>query len=390
MGGCQEAEVVEKRGKRVSAMKSLCNREGMLAAIGMVSGVSPARSPKPILQNLKMVLDSTGTTLMATDLEVGIRYMVSGVRVDEPGAVILPTQRIQQLLRLSSEIDLSMDTVGDKVEVRGVKGKWTFPSEDASLFPEVPSFAASNYHVVEGSDLRKLIRRTSFATDLESTRYALGGVLVEFGENTISMVGTDGRRLAKMTVPAQFHGDEPPLAGATPVIPVKALKLIERNLADDLPAHLAILDNNAVVVRTERSMIHSRLVEGRFPRYQDVFPSQHEARIEMKAGELLRGVQQSMIVTSEESRGVDFRFEDGLLTLTTRSPDVGESKLEMPISYGGQSIDIMFDPRYLVDALGTIDENATIWIDLINSKKAALFHTEDNYDYVVMPLTRDA
>ena len=72
-------------------MKSQCNREGMLAAIAMVGGVAPARSPKPILQNLKLVVDSTGSTLMATDLELGIRYMVSGVRVDEPGAVILPT-----------------------------------------------------------------------------------------------------------------------------------------------------------------------------------------------------------------------------------------------------------------------------------------------------------
>lgn len=371
-------------------MKSLCNREGLLAAISMVSGVAPARSPKPILQNLKMVLDSTGTTLMATDLEVGIRYMVSGVRVDEPGAVILPTQRMQALLRLSPEIDLAVESDSEKIQVKGVKGKWSFPAEDASLFPEVPSFSATNYHVIEGADLRKLIRRTSFATDLESTRYALGGVLVEFDEKSISMVGTDGRRLAKMTVPAQFHGDEMPATGASPVIPVKALKLIERNLVDDLPAHLAILDNNAAVVRTERSMIHTRLVEGRFPRYQDVFPSAHEARVEMKCGEFLRGVQQSMIVTSEESRGVEFRFETGQLTLITRSPDVGDSKLEMPISYEGQTIEIMFDPRYLVDALSTIDENATIWIDLVNSRKAALFHTEDNYDYVVMPLTRDA
>ncbi|MFM7129047.1 MAG: hypothetical protein ACKO0V_06790 [bacterium] len=93
----------------------------MLAAIGMVSGVAPARSPKPILQNLKLVIDSTGSTLMATDLEVGIRYMVSGVRVDEPGAVILPTQRMQALLRLSPEIDLAVESNSEKVEVKGVR-----------------------------------------------------------------------------------------------------------------------------------------------------------------------------------------------------------------------------------------------------------------------------
>ena len=368
-------------------MKSQCNREGMLAAIAMVGGVAPARSPKPILQNLKLVVDSTGSTLMATDLELGIRYMVSGVRVDEPGAVILPTVRIQQLLRLSNEIDLTIESNGEKIDVRGGRSKWNFTAEDPTLFPEVPSFTARSYHVLQASDLRRLIRRTSFATDVDSTRYALGGVLVEFGEDTISMVGTDGRRLAKMTVAATMHGEVEKVEGASPVIPVKALKLIERNLNDDDSAvHFAILDGNAAAIRTERAMIHTRLVEGRFPRYQDVFPNQHEARVRLKAGELLRVVQQSMIVTSEESRGVDFQFSSGTLKLDSKSPDVGDSHLDIPINYDGNTIDITFDPRYLVEALQTMEENTELFVDLINSKAAALFHTADHYDYIVMPL----
>ncbi len=368
-------------------MKSQCNREGMLAAIAMVGGVAPARSPKPILQNLKLVVDSTGSTLMATDLELGIRYMVSGVRVDEPGAVILPTVRIQQLLRLSNEIDLTIESNGEKIDVRGGRSKWNFTAEDPTLFPEVPSFTARSYHILQASDLRRLIRRTSFATDVDSTRYALGGVLVEFGEDTISMVGTDGRRLAKMTVAATMHGEVEKVEGASPVIPVKALKLIERNLSDDDAAvHFAILDGNAAAIRTERAMIHTRLVEGRFPRYQDVFPNQHEARVSLKAGELLRVVQQSMIVTSEESRGVDFQFSSGTLKLDSKSPDVGDSHLDIPINYDGNTIDITFDPRYLVEALQTMEENTELFVDLINSKAAALFHTADHYDYIVMPL----
>lgn len=372
-------------------MKSLCHREGLLSAIAMVSGVAPARSPKPILQNLKLVVDSTGSTLMATDLEVGIRYSVSGIHVDEAGEAILPTARIQQLLRLSSDVELMIESNSEKIEVRGLKSKWNFAAEDPSLFPEVPGFSARSYHVLLSSDLRRLIRRTSFATDLESTRYALGGVLVEFGEDTVSMVGTDGRRLAKMTVPAKMHGEVVTPDGATPVIPFKALKLLEKNLHDDdSSVHLAILDGNAAAIRTERAMIHTRLVEGRFPRYQDVFPTQHEARVEIKTGELLRAVQQSMIVTNEASRRVDFNFAPGALMLLTSAADVGDSRLEVPINYDGPLIQIAFDPRYVVDALQTIDENSTIFVDLINTKQPALFHTDDNYNYVVMPLSREA
>src|SRR5205807_5312384 len=124
--------------------------------------------------------------------------------------------------------------------IRGLHSEFTLPVEDASLYPEVPDFGATSYHVVAAGDLKKLIRRTIFATDVESTRYALGGVLVELTGESITLVGTDGRRLARMTAPAEARNDAATPAGS-PVVPVKALKLIERNLDDaDPPVHVAI------------------------------------------------------------------------------------------------------------------------------------------------------
>src|SRR6185437_1727000 len=197
---------------------------------------------------------------------------------------------------------------------------------------------------------RKLIRRTMFATDVESTRYALGGVLVELTPETITMVGTDGRRLAKMIAPAEAENGAASPAGS-PVIPVKALKLIERNLADDdLDVHLAIQAGAAVLVRTENAIIYSRLVEGRFPRYQDVFPANVEVRIPLESGTLRLAVEQASIVTSDESRGVDFQFGPGALKLSSQAADVGSSHVDMPIAYEGKPVDITFDPRYLIDA----------------------------------------
>jgi DNA polymerase-3 subunit beta len=362
----------------------------LLAAFGMVGGVVPARSPKPILQNVKLVADPEGgSTLMATDLEVGIRYRVLGVKVDRPGAVILPTARMGSILRTSLDEELAVEAEGDHLIVRGLHSEWKLPSEDPDLFPEVPDFAATAYHVVAAADLRRAIRRTMFATDVESTRYALGGVLVELTPESLTMVGTDGRRLARMVVGAEAEGGATPPSGQ-PVVPVKALKLLERNLdEEDPPVHLAIQSNAAVLVRTERAVIYSRLVEGRFPRYQDVFPGGHEARIPMDAGDLLRAVEQASIVTSEESRGVDFTFGDGMLKLASQAADVGSSNVELPIDYQGKPIEITFDPRYLTDALKNLDEDARVSAELIDHKNAAVFKTDDQYTYVVMPLTRD-
>ena len=143
------------------------------------------------------------------------------------------------------------------------------------------------------------------------------------------------------------------------MIPVKALKLIERNLADDdIDVHLAIQSGAAVLVRTERAVIYSRLVEGRFPRYQDVFPASVEVKIPLEAGPLRLAVEQASIITSEESRGVDFQFCDGALKLTSQAADVGSSHVELPIAYEGKMLEITFDPRYLADALKTLDDNA--------------------------------
>src|SRR6202522_1402298 len=232
-------------------MRALCNREALLTAFGMVSGVVPARSPKPILQNVKLIAEADeGSVLMGTDLEVGIRHRVLGVKVEQPGSVVLPMAQTGSILRTSTDSELAIETNDERLIVRGLHSEFTLPVEDANLFPEVPDFAATSYHVVAAADLKKLIRRTIFATDVESTRYALGGVLIELDAESITMVGTDGRRLAKMSAAAEAENGALPPSGS-PVIPVKALKLIDRNLDDpDMAVHIAIQAGSAVLIRT--------------------------------------------------------------------------------------------------------------------------------------------
>src|SRR5262249_31960158 len=206
---------------------------------------------------------------------------------------------------------------------------------------------------------------------------------------SIAMVGTDGRRLARMSAPTDAE-DNPPTPGGSPVIPVKALKLIERHLADDdPPVHLTIQSGTAVLMRSESAAIYSRLVEGRFPRYQDVFPANVEVKIPLEVGPLRMAVEQASIVTSEDSRGVDFHFGSGALRLSCQSADVGTSHVELPIAYDGKAVEITFDPRYLIDALRTLDDTTAITAELIDAKNAAVFKTDDRYTYVVMPLTRE-
>jgi DNA polymerase-3 subunit beta len=354
----------------------------------MVSGVVPARSPKPILLSVKLVAGKDGAVLLATDLEVGIRCKVSGVDVRSAGEVVLPTARIVAILRESTDAVLEIETEENQTGIRGQRSRFKLAAESPADFPDVPDFVDEKYHEIPGTLLRTMIRRTVFATDVESTRYALNGLLVEIEGNRISLVGTDGRRLAVM------RGMGKPVGGHntkdfTPVVPSKAMNLLDRTLQTEEEEVRMALSPNKVLVRTQRAVISSRLVEGRFPRYQEVFPSRSDVTVPLNVKDLLQATRQAAIVTSEESRGVDFAFSQGKLTLAAHAAEVGQSHVELPISYDAKEITITFDPRYLVDMLRVLNEESTVTLDLIDHQSAAVFKTEDGYTYIVMPLTRD-
>ena len=366
-------------------MRFKANRKKLLAAFDAVSYAIPSRSPKPILQNVKLEIGEV-STLYATDLEIGISYIVDGITAERSGSVILPT-RIVQILKAMIDEEVSICFEENQILVKANRSQFKLPSEDPDLFPTFEEFVGDDFYRIAADDLRTGIKRTTFATDPQSSRYALAGVSFEPHGNSISMVGTDGRRLALQTVNIEYNG-KPSVNGV--VIPAKALKLIDRNLVDEVEKPcIRVIKDNAVQVRTSKAVIYARLVEGRFPRYQDVFPKEFEATISLPIGPLQLAVEQATIVTSQESRGVDYLFADGFLTLDTIAADSGSSNVQMPIEYTGKPISIMFDPRFLLDALKVLNPDETLELNLIDGKNAAVFKLGDAFSYVLMPLTKD-
>jgi DNA polymerase III subunit beta len=368
----------------------LFDRKAMLDALKDVAGIIPARSPKPILlQVLLTVHPYDGATLAATDLEVGIRRRVLGVKAEGRAELVLPPGRLGEILRGAADDEVALEIRReDKVTIRGRRWHFTLPTEDPSLFPSVPGFAAADHHAVAPAELRRAIRRTIYATDLESTRYALGGVLVEAGDDALTFVATDGRRLARQAVDAERVGKG--FGGRAAVIPAKALKLIDRSLDDDGALALVAADASAAYVRTDDATIYTRLVEGRFPRYQDVFPAAHESVVTVAVGALLDAATQAAIVTDETTRGVDFAFAGGTLKLSASAADVGEGETEVEITtLSGPAVTLTLDPRYLTEMLRALDREAVLRIELVDDKNAVILKAEDRFDGVIMVLTRD-
>lgn len=370
-------------------MKIVCLREKLLQAFAPVAAVAPARSPKPILQNVKLEVRSDGAMLMATDLEVGIRHEVEVAEVEVAGAAILPVSRFGSILRESGDDSFRIESDGHTTTIKGARSQFKLSGANPSEYPPVAGFDEESYYEVPSRLMRELVRRTLFATDTESSRYALGGIKFECDGQTMTTIGTDGRRLATMAGPVTTQGDPTPFGEAT-IVPAKSMQLVERNLTDDEATVQIALRQNEMLFRTPKVTLYSRLLEGRYPRWRDVFPNRaNSMKLDLPVGAFLSAVRQAAIVTSDESRGVNFTFGEGTLVLSGQVAEVGQSHVELPIGYDGTPVSITLDPRYMQDFLRVLDGDSTITLDLLDGDSAAVCSTGDGFGYVIMPLSRD-
>ena len=370
-------------------MKIVGERDQLLGAFQTAATVAPSRSPKPILQNIKLVAEKDLVTFLATDTEVGIRLDVPGVEVATPGSVVLPVSRFGPILRESSDEKLTIETDGTSIQVTGTRSEFKLPAENPEEFPDIVTFDEKKYHELPARLIKELVKRTLFATDNESSRYALGGVLLVFDSSNITAVGTDGRRLAKMVGPGQSV-EEHESGETMTIVPARAMQLIDRALTDaDAEIQIASRPND-ILIKSPRATIYARLVEGRFPKWQDVVADRVDSKtIDLTVGPFYSAIRQAAIVASDESRGVDFTFGGGSLVLAGSTAEVGQSRIEIPVAYDGEDLSITLDHRFVADFLKVLGPETKITMSVKDNEQPADFKTDDGYHYVVMPLSRD-
>lgn len=369
-------------------MKLVCDLKLFTNAFMAVAGVVPSRTVKEILKNVKLQISGGVVTLIGTDGEVGMRCAVPDVTADNDGEALLPTGRVVQVLREIKGESITLELDGTTFWISSGLSEFRLSADDPAEFPQVAEFGDDAFCVMQASDLRRMIRRTVFACDVDSTRYALGGVMLELSPERATFAATDSRRLAVVFGGCRTEGAVTATSPA-PVVPAKAMALIERILGEgDVEARIAVHAND-ITVQCGGVTITSQLVQGRFPDYRKVVPAQFNSTVDLVVGPFHSAVRQAQIVTSEESRGVDFTFTDGTLRLSSQAADIGQSKVEVPISYSAADLTITFDPRYIADFLKVLDPSTSVHFQLIDHESAAVLQTDDGYTYVVMPLSKD-
>jgi DNA polymerase-3 subunit beta len=377
-------------------VKALCPREVLLEACQLTSAALPSGSRenvKPILKNFKASAGDGEWTLIATDMEVGIRFKVQSMQIEEPGEAILPAAKLVQILREARDEQLSLEADPASCVIKGTESTLEFemPSDDPGQFPDFPTLDEDRYYEVSAGVLREMIRRTAFAAADEKARYSMSGVLWELDKDEVKLVATDGRRLALASGLATGYGGHT-TKGQSPIVPSKTMALLERNLQEDAEELVRVcLRPNEVLFRTGRAVIYSRLVEGRFPDYKQVIPKKTTVRVPLQAGPFQAAVRQAAIMAEQEtnshSKRVTFQFAPGKLTLQSQGQTTGRSKVELPLDYDAKPIDINFNAEYLIDVLKVLPPDTKLNLDLIDHANPALFRCGDKYVYLVMPLT---
>ena len=337
-----------------------------------------------LISNVHAAVSRGSVCLTATDKDVSIRIVLNA-DTDMIGEVMLPVKRLSAILAESTSEKVSILVDEKNITVKSDTGKFRLATEDAKDFPPVPESEFKHFLKIPSAVLRKLIHRTAFATDLQSTRYALGGVLFEIGDRGLVCAATDSRRLAVADAAAEFVGEQ---EGKPSVIPIKLLRLVEKLPEGDV--EVSVSDNSAFF-RCGGVSCSGRLVEGRFPRYRDVIPKTSSMVVNVVASKMLSAVRQAMIVTDEESRGVDFTIEDNEMRLASAGAMIGSSEVRFDVEMktnNPKPITVTMDPKYVSDMLKSVPAEEIVSISFIDADTAVVFRNGDNYLYVNMPLSK--
>lgn len=374
-------------------MKFQCNRKALSEAFQLVCSVVDEKTPKPVLKTVRVEAKQDTLKLSATDLAIGIVATLTQAVVEKPGVILVPATEVNSILHESQDETIQFSTEGTLCRIRGTDSDFKVPTENPEDFPHMPEFNGEAAVEIPSEDLDVMIRRTVFAVSLEQMRYALNGVLFVPSSGSLELVATDGRRLAHITRPAKCSIKSP----KGYIVPIKGVQELQKMLGVEAEKVELFFEDSKkdkeqketgtrrIFARVGSVSMFAQLVEGQFPNYREVIPTNNPIKVIFPSDDLAYHIRRAALVTSDESRGVQMHFEKDSVLFNARSAERGEAKIEMKLKYDREPFDIAFNPQYLLDMLSTVP-GQEISIEMKDGDTPAVFRCGDDYLYVVMPI----
>jgi DNA polymerase III subunit beta len=360
-------------------------KDQLIHGLQSVQNIVSTRTTLPILSNVLLRAANNKLEFTATDLDVSISCSVEA-KVKKPGATTIPVKRFFGVVRelTSPEIELEVDEK-NACSVRAGASFYKIHGLSADELPPIHSLKEDKKITIPQEMLKGMLRKTSFAISTDESRYVLNGIFISLKEHKMTMVATDGRRLAlvdeEVDIPENSQGEF--------IIPTKAVNELNRLLGEKGDVELKLSENQvALTLNDDKAfsiLLLSKLVEGNYPNYRQVIPSETKERIALPREELLAAVRRAQIMTSDKANSVKMTVGLNNLAITANSPEVGEARESMAINYKGKEMAIAFNPAYLVEPLGALTEDE-VFLELIDELSPGVLKINGPFLYVVMPM----
>lgn len=359
-------------------------REPFLQHLQFASSVCPTRSMRPILADVFISVDGNQVELTATDGDISVRRRYTHAGVSGDGSACLPAGTLLQAVRSISDPELTISQVDQTHELKSERAYFKLNGDDPDLYPSIATIEEERGVEVSLSAFVDLCSRTMFAAAKDMGRYAFNGVLLELDPQEITLVATDGRRLALARLSQETGVTERRSA----VVPLKGLSHLQRLVGDEDQVLQIVLRQSMVVFRLPGAEVMAQLVEGEFPDFRAVVPKPADIPKSVSVGrdELANAIHRALITAGDEGPVVRLGLAEGQLTVTSRQEGLGESRSDVPVDYDGEELEIRFNPHFLGEYLKTVGEES-VSFRFRDRSSAGMLSANDQSLYVVMPIT---
>lgn len=369
-------------------MKATLPRSEFLDALQAACLLAAGRTPRPILNCVHLKLAGDALELATTDGESALRANVPCLAAERRGETVVNADRLLQIVRESPDVELGLRADDRHCVISGEGSEFKIFVQSAADFPPVPRFEEAPDLVVDGRELSRMVALTLYAAARETSRYAINGVLWQKSGKQLFLVATDGRRLAR----AGGRLIEASTGDFEAIVPAKALSVFERVLPqtkgdENRQVEVKILPNQ-LLMRFGGRMLATALVDGHFPKYQEVIPKENDKRVELDRAAFHAAIRRAALLTTEESRAVRLSVSKDKVTISANAPEQGEARVEMAAESTGGDVEVGFNPAFLGDALKVLTEER-VQLELSESFKPGILCgvDKDDFLYVIMPVT---
>ena len=363
-------------------MKIVCPQDELLAKLQIAARGVSQRSTVQILSGILIDAGEAGVELAATDMELSVRVPLGAARVEEAGRTVVPGRLLVEIVRVLPPDDVVLEQAagGGALRLTCGSSEYTLHTQSADDFPQIPLPGGERF-TVDRAAFAETVAHVGRAASKDESRPVLTGILVEFGDGTVTMAATDSYRLSVKTA------DLPGAAGAAQaIVPARALSEVTRIGAALEGEGLEVaIGENQVLMGVAGAWVSARRIDGQFPDYRRLRPGEFNHEVSISKDELLDVIRRTALM-AQRNAPLRLTFAEGSLTLAAQSQDVGEAKESLPVDFHGETMEIGFNPDFLRDGVDSV-EGDSVRLRLISSLRPGLIQGDgDEFWYLIMPI----